>query len=367
MFCTVECGFAPRDPFSISPTVLFDDIEMTAKRTRTISVGSLARSQSDRKDRERNGPIQRKMSIRLRSVHPAFAIFCGLFLVAEIAFLVRGDKGDFVQTLAEAAIFGIFALLTYHFTAKSESAPAPTQPKPIIRQALQVGLCIAVFVMSTFLTDGRWNSSGSYLGPSPHIAWYQLWTIITGPADWFIMHVVRSPSIALGLSNLFNDVVIIGVALLLLGVPLRELGFYQFAQGAWKVLVTWLIIPIGFFVLWVAIGRVSVPGLLSILFRNLLQNGFSEEFLWRGAIFGRLRTIFTDQWALLIQALAFGLWHFGPDMGGKHPDIVLGVAAMIAGQATFGYAMGFVYLRTRNLLVPTLFHLAFDSIGAIIG
>jgi len=40
---------------------------------------------------------------------------------------------------------------------------------------------------------------------------------------------------------------------------------------------------------------------------------------------------------------------------------------MISSQAVFGYAMGWLMLKTRNLAVPTLFHLAFDSLGDAFG
>ena len=106
--------------------------------------------------------------------------------------------------------------------------------------------------------------------------------------------------------------------------------------------------------------------MLRILGSNLLQNGFSEEFLWRGAIFGRLRTLFADHWALLIQAFAFGAWHYGADMGATRQNLIAAIGEMIAVQAVFGFAIGFLYLRTRNLLIPTLFLVSLDSLSSFL-
>jgi len=47
------------------------------------------------------------------------------------------------------------------------------------------------------------------------------------------------------------------------------------------------------------------------LLRNAFSAGFSEEFLFRGALMSRLTRVVPTGWALFAQASLFGLWHYG--------------------------------------------------------
>ena len=91
---------------------------------------------------------------------------------------------------------------------------------------------------------------------------------------------------------------------------------------------------------------------------HLLQNGFSEEFLFRGAFQTRLRAFMTSDWALVIQALVFGLWHIGFDTQTMGGDVLAGLALGIASHSVMGLALGILFQRTRNLIAPSLVHVA---------
>ena len=91
---------------------------------------------------------------------------------------------------------------------------------------------------------------------------------------------------------------------------------------------------------------------------HLLQNGFGEEFLYRGALQTRLRVFLSPSWSIVIQALLFGLWHFGANHGIKGITSTAAVVAYcILFQATAGLAFGIIFQRTRNLAACTLVHI----------
>lgn len=285
-----------------------------------------------------------------------------LFVVGEIDLFVFGHRAQCLQSLEVAAGLALLMFLTHRFTLVQESAPKPKRTTMLL-QISQLAVCLVIWIAG-ISKRGIWDKNGFYLGPAP--GGLPGWTQLIHVAHNIVASMVPAGIFRYGTDNFFEDVILITVPLLLLGVPWREFGFYRLSQGSGKVLIAWLVAPFAFFAYVVLTRQIPLVGMLKILASNLLQNGFSEEFLWRGAILGRLRTLFAEHWALLIQALAFGAWHYGADMGAMRQNLIAAVGAMIAVQAVFGFAMGFLYLRTRNLLIPTLFHLSFDSLGSFI-
>ena len=166
-----------------------------------------------------------------------------------------------------------------------------------------------------------------------------------------------------GIRNLLFDDVPLAVVLLLCGVRLRDMGLGRFVRGSLKTALLWLTIPIAGFAVLVLTRRASIVLVALDWLSNLLQNGFTEEFLWRGIIFGRIRVFLGSDWGLIVQALLFGAWHYGADMSFFHGKPLVVAAEMIANQALFGYAMGFLTLRTGNILIGSAFHFLGDAMG----
>jgi membrane protease YdiL (CAAX protease family) len=154
--------------------------------------------------------------------------------------------------------------------------------------------------------------------------------------------------------------------LLLFGARFSELGFSR-GHHTVSVLALWCIVPAVLLVFQLTFGYLTF-GILSRRFiRHFLQNGFGEEFLFRGALQTRLRVLFNSSWAIVIQALIFGIWHFGKHfINLKQVDInsiAATVAFSIAGTAIFGIAYGIIFQRTRNLLACSVIHVVFNSLG----
>jgi len=85
-------------------------------------------------------------------------------------------------------------------------------------------------------------------------------------------------------------------------------------------------------------------------------------FLFRGALMSRLTRVVPTGWALFAQASLFGLWHYGAATYAAKGNVTVAFSTIVVHQTVFGYAMGFVALRTRSLLVASAFHTVYDTI-----
>ena len=144
--------------------------------------------------------------------------------------------------------------------------------------------------------------------------------------------------------------------LLLLGARFSELGFRR-GHRTLSVLALWCFVPAGLWMYLLAFGRLSCRVLIRRLLSHLLINGFGEEFLFRGALQTRLRALLSPSWAIVIQALLWGIWHFGKNFkyGGISGTTAV-IAFSVVGSATFGLAHGIIFQRTRNLLACSVIH-----------
>ncbi|MBP2017814.1 membrane protease YdiL (CAAX protease family) [Symbiobacterium terraclitae] len=88
-----------------------------------------------------------------------------------------------------------------------------------------------------------------------------------------------------------------------------------------------------------------------------LQNGFSEEFLFRGALQTRLSQLLGDGWGLVLASLVFGIVHLGLNTKSLGGDYLAGLAASVVFQATSGLLFGLTFMRTRSLIAPTEVHI----------
>jgi membrane protease YdiL (CAAX protease family) len=156
-------------------------------------------------------------------------------------------------------------------------------------------------------------------------------------------------------------VVVPALALATFGVRARDVWVRLGKRGWIAAGATW-VAP---FAIALAVGLAQHPASLGRLAwrstTNVFQNGFSEEFLFRGVLLTRLRFVMRDGWALFAQAILFGAWHYGADMREAHGDLIYAIALMITAQASFGYALGFLALRSRSPLFPSITHALADA------
>jgi membrane protease YdiL (CAAX protease family) len=163
-----------------------------------------------------------------------------------------------------------------------------------------------------------------------------------------------------------NPVLYVGLPLpllLLAGARLSSLGFGR-GHRVGRALLHWCALPCAFFAYGLLSGQLAVGQLAGRFLSHSLNNGFFEEFLFRGALQTRLRLLWGPGWALVLQALVFGVWHLGlgfTDTG--HVGVLPALASTLVHQAVVGLGFGIIFERTRNLLAPSIVHVVANSLG----
>ena len=190
---------------------------------------------------------------------------------------------------------------------------------------------------------------------SPLANWFSQWE-----ARFLGDFVDHSP--ALATANLARYVLIPLVFLLISGARLSELGFAK-GHRVWPVITLWVSIPLILFITQIVSGATTLASLAKMFLGNFLRNGFSEEFLFRGALQTRLQYLMHSDWSLVIQALLFGIWHLGFDTQTMGGDVLQGLALGIASHSISGLAMGVIFQRTRNLIAPSIIHVVINMFG----
>ena len=273
-----------------------------------------------------------------------------LIWVAAAATLVLTGHGS---SAIEGVLYGLaylcMSLVTVAITLNPPAASVSSTRRA--RMWLQLGI-ITLFVALT-----AWRGLGFHqvIGPDATIPlWSPLVDVLQRWGDQWLGNgnFVANPALYVGLPF---------VLLLLAGARPRDLGFGP-GHRVGRVLVLWSVIPGLAFGYTLMSGVLSVGVLAGRLVSNTLNNGFFEEFLFRGALQTRLGGLIGPSSALVLQALVFGVWHLGlgfTDTG--HAGLVPALASTIVHQSVIGLAYGIVFERTRNLLAPSVAHVLINS------
>ncbi|MBL8153816.1 MAG: CPBP family intramembrane metalloprotease [Anaerolineae bacterium] len=283
--------------------------------------------------------------LRTAARTPAVWVF-GVLWLASVVVLIAGGHiglGDLAFPVGYLALTGITVLVT-----PGATDPQPTSPRRWLMPQLVV---VAVFIVIT-LIDG--------------LVFHQV--VTSGVPIWneFRIALERAGGQLLGNDNyILNPVAYFVVPLLILlalKARPRELGL-RLGHYSRRVTLLWCVIPVAILAALVASGQMTLTRLVNRLISNALQNGFFEEFLFRGALQSRLRGWFSPAWALVIQALVFGLWHFGLGMSSTGGDPLAAAASTILYQGTMGLAFGVMFARTGSLIAGSISHVVLNSIG----
>jgi membrane protease YdiL (CAAX protease family) len=156
-----------------------------------------------------------------------------------------------------------------------------------------------------------------------------------------------------------------GALLFLLGAKAAELGLTRWRKGTGFALLGAAVLPAIFAVAWFSRGHGTVALLVYFLAHNLLSNGLSEEFLTRGMVFSHLRAFIPKEWAIVTQAVLFGLLHINPF---QHPDNWwLECARNVLSNAPMGFFLCLIALRMRSIVGAGLVHASLDTMNNFIG
>jgi membrane protease YdiL (CAAX protease family) len=277
------------------------------------------------------------------------ALTFGVAWTTSALVLVVSGFGFPVLEVAIGSVYLALAMITIRITED-----APFERQTIGRRQLwaQVG------VVGAFIVLTGWNGLVFHqvrgAGPIP------AWTTLTDA-------LAKIGGRLFGNDNYVANPVLYAalplVLLLVLGARPRDLGFGP-GHRVLRVIALWAAIPVGFLIVAALTGQLAVDRIGRRLVSNIMQNGFWEEFLLRGALQSRLRALLTPEWAIVVQALVFGAWHLGlgytnTEGAGLLPALAIGIVH----QATIGLAFGIVFERTRNLLAPSVAHVLANTMG----
>jgi membrane protease YdiL (CAAX protease family) len=282
--------------------------------------------------------------------------FYAIVWISSLVYLVSRGNGVFGSIAFGLGVL-LFCGFTVLITREVDDLPAESQnPNP--RRWIQL-IIVLFFVALTGFGGFMFNARP---GQPVHIP---VWSPV---ANWFgqlgakFLGDLVDHSPALAAANLARYVLIPLVLLLISGARLSGLGFAK-GHRVWQVITIWVSIPLILFVAQIFSGATTLASLAKMFFGNFLRNGFSEEFLFRGALQTRLRASMNSEWALVIQALLFGIWHLGFDTQTMGGDVLQGLALGIASHSISGLAMGVIFRRTRNLIAPSVVHIVINMFG----
>ena len=112
---------------------------------------------------------------------------------------------------------------------------------------------------------------------------------------------------------------------------------------------------------------ITVPHLLLALYAP----AFSEEFIFRGIIQGKLERALGQNKAWFYSGILFGLAHIGANFFGplwySKGENIAGAFILLAQQIVFGWVYGIIYTKTRSLLPGMVGHYIQDGrLGSIL-
>lgn len=289
---------------------------------------------------------------------PAAWCFAVIWITGIIYLAAIRRTDTTVPSLCLLATISFFCAITVAITKKEHKPKVKLSRTRLSLLLLQIAV-ITLFIFMTFYTSLMFHS---IIDSHP----IPVWSVIIGAfrrlgEKVFTNDIVANPTLAI--ANPAQYFLIPLSLLLLLGAHFRELGFCR-GHRTLSVAALWCFVPAGVLMYLLAFGNLSFRMLIRRWLSHLLINGFGEEFLFRGALQTRLRVLLNPSWAIVIQAFAFGTWHFAvhyKSMG------INGITAVImfsiVRTATFGLAYGIIFQRTRNLMACSVFHVVFNSLG----
>ncbi|HEY9086248.1 MAG TPA: CPBP family intramembrane glutamic endopeptidase [Candidatus Tyrphobacter sp.] len=283
----------------------------------------------------------------------AILVLAELWAASEIIILTGPLRGEALVYAAFAAFLVFCCGLTYLVTFP----PHTPRDTPLARHLLPLQLGALLLLIA--LTGWTFAVRAHAIALSP-----PLWSSIDRHlGTWF--SVVAPSDLGPALRHFTEEVLVALVVLALLRVPLAKMGLGGFARGSWSAAAIWLALPLLAVAYAILYADVSAAIVGRRLIHAFFNGGFSEEFLFRGALFGRLRSFMPTQWAAFAQALLFALWRFGDEVAHGH-NLVLAFALLIPAQAAFGYAMAILVRRTGNLAVPALVHTTIAAVRELV-
>ncbi len=273
---------------------------------------------------------------------------------AAIATLAALGSDAVSDGVAVMAFMGLgFSLLAWLVTL-GERAPAV----PVRRPGFELG-AILIFLIAYAVLFTGWGLSAFHAAYPPG----RLEAVLLAALK-LLVH-VAAPALLL--------ILIGGQLAPLFQARLKTRGFWLglIVLGAAVIGLTLLISPALKQLAGLHATPLALAGVIGGSFAWLaIEAGFCEEFLFRAVLQTRLAAVFKSETAAVVTAaLVFALVHVpglwmrsGADVSGHSASLIQVIAYAIAVLSPAGLFLGFVWARTRSLLLVVLLHAAIDAL-----
>ncbi len=303
------------------------------------------------------GQTMRDEALRPALRSSAAWTFAAIWVISAGYLTFTGHATTPLVGLGIFAGVGVFTVVTVGLTAGASERPAKAQDATgstlLWLQVVLVGTVIALAAQRGMVFSGVTPAMFNHIPLwSPFVQFLEEAGNRLGQAGY-----LRNPNY---LVIPVTSFVVPLPLLLLLGARWRSLGFGR-GHRTWRVVVLWSIGSVGYWVVKLITGTWSVGRLGHTLLSNTMQNGFFEEFLFRGVLQTRLSRLISPSWALVVSSLGFGLSHIGFDPEQLGGDLLAGAARSILIQGSIGLGLGVIFLRTRNLLACSVIHVVVNT------
>ena len=94
---------------------------------------------------------------------------------------------------------------------------------------------------------------------------------------------------------------------------------------------------------------------------TMLLVGFLEEVIFRGLLFGAMKKDSLKA-AVIVSSLTFGMGHIINLFNGSGAELLPNILQVVYAAAT-GFMLVMLYLRTKSLIVPIVFHGVFNALS----
>ncbi len=283
----------------------------------------------------------------------------GLVWIGSLLIVAMTDVHSLLIGLGAAT----FAALLIMFTAMLLDAP-PTVPPETLRAT---GTCLQRLIQSFIIgfvcvwavvygcAYGSLLSGGQSMW-LPHLS--PLMSTLFG-------HLVEPLHDTWGTYFGFGSLVLVpGCLMLLCGRTPRSMGLAEPANNVTRATLACITLALVLAAIGLATRKITFAGLCILLLHNFFSNGFAEEFVSRGMLLSQLRSQVPEDWAMVLQAGFFSVYHFGSTMPEPHVhlNVLYALANNLALNAPLGIALGFMAVRGRSLLQGTIVHMFLDTL-----
>jgi membrane protease YdiL (CAAX protease family) len=283
---------------------------------------------------------------------PALWFLAGVWLLAALVLTLLGFGSWAVNGLVILMMSAVSIALVILLTLGGPPVPAPEAPRKG-RVWAQLGVILLFIVLTgqagmvfhhalpaRLTTIPLWTPFLAFLSAPGRLGQFPP-TFITNPVTYFILPMI---------------------GLLALGARWGGLGF-RWGYRSWLVVAVLSLASIISIGAGLLAGHVAVFTLLVSVFSNAVQNGFFEEFLFRGALMTRLTLLLNSRWAIVLSSLAFGLWHLGLNTERLGGNLIAGAALGILFQGVPGLSFAVVFWRTHSIVASSVIHVLGNVAG----